>query len=63
LSVLLAPPRAAPATTLTDLTSAGENESIHSIPAGAPPLLLNETFSGAEPPSTAEPDERLREAV
>jgi hypothetical protein len=61
--VLLAPLSAAPAATTTEVASVGTNESVHCKPAGAPPLALNERFSDTEPPSTAEPDKRLREDV
>jgi len=60
--VLLALPRVAPAATTTELTSLGANESIHCKPAGAPTLPPNERFRATEPPWTAEPDDRLREA-
>src|ERR1017187_1963302 len=53
---------AGPAVTANELTSLGTNDNFHCKPAGAPPPL-NERFSDTEPPSTAEPDERLREAV
>jgi len=44
------------------LASVGTNESVHCRPAGAP-LPLNERLRDVEPPSTAEPEDRLREAV
>lgn len=62
LSVLPALASAGPAATTTELTSLGTNESVHSKPAGALPPL-NERFSETEPPSTADPDARLRESV
>ncbi|HEY9139769.1 MAG TPA: hypothetical protein VIN93_02710 [Bryobacteraceae bacterium] len=61
--VLFALPRAAPATTARELTSLGTNANVHCRPAGAPLLLLNERFNETEPPSTADPDARLREVV
>jgi len=59
--VLPAVPRVAPAATTTELTSLGANERAHCKPAGAPPLPFNERLSATEPPSTAEPDDRLSE--
>jgi len=52
-----------PAATTTELTSPGANEYVHSTPAGAVPLSLNERLSATEPPSAAEPEERLIEDV
>jgi hypothetical protein len=61
--VLPAVASAGPAATTTEVASVGTNESVHCKPAGAPPLELNKRFSDTEPPSTAEPDERLKEVV
>jgi hypothetical protein len=44
------------------LASVGTNENVHCRPAGAP-LPPNERLRDVEPPSTAEPDERLKETV
>jgi len=52
---------AVPGLTTTELTSPGANAYVHSTPAGAPPF--NVRFNDTEPPSTAEPDDRLRGAV
>ncbi len=54
---------AAPGATTTDVASLGTKPSVHCESAGAPPLPLNERLSDTEPPSTAEPDERLRDDV
>ena len=61
--VLPALPSAAPGATTTELTSEGTNANVHCEPAGAPALEFNERLSDTEPPSTVEPDERLREDV
>jgi hypothetical protein len=61
--VLLALPSGVPGATTTEMASVGTNESVHSKPVGAPPLAVNERFNATEPPSTAAPDERLREDV
>lgn len=61
--VLFALLSAVPGMTTTELTSPAANVYVHSTPAGAPPLPLNERFRATEPPSTAAPDERLREDV
>lgn len=65
LQVRVWPPllSAAPPAATTEVASVGTNESVHCKPAGAPPLALNERFNDTEPPSTAAPDERLREDV
>ena len=52
---------AAPGATTTDVASLGTNPNVHCESAGAPPLVLNERLSDTEPPSTAEPDDRLRD--
>jgi hypothetical protein len=51
---------AVPAATTTERTSVGANANVHCKPAGAPPLEFNERLNDTEPPSTAEPDDRLR---
>jgi hypothetical protein len=55
--------RVAAAVTTMELTSLGTNERVHCRAAGAPLLPLNVRFSDTEPPSTAEPDERLNEEL
>jgi hypothetical protein len=63
VSVLPAALTAAPGATATELTSPGANANVHCDPAGPVPLVLNERLSDTEPPSTAEPDERVRDDV
>jgi hypothetical protein len=59
--VLLALVSAAPGVTTTEGASLGTNANVHCKPAGAPLVPLRVRFSATEPPSTAEPDERLTE--
>ncbi|MFY9725179.1 MAG: hypothetical protein WAJ87_06770 [Bryobacteraceae bacterium] len=61
--VLFALVSVAAAATERELTSLGANVNVHCKPAGAPLLLLNERFNETDPPSTADPDERLRAVV
>jgi len=51
--------RADPAETLTDVTSAGAKEKVHSSADGVP-LVVIDRFSGTDPPWAEEPEARLK---
>jgi hypothetical protein len=54
---------AAPAEALTDDISLAGYDTVHWTPVGALPVVFNERFKEIEPPLTADPEARLKDAL